>query len=82
MLKNLQMENKIQGLTITEELEPQTHQQFVDDTMLMGMSTVKEAHGIKEGLDTFLEDSGLEINKTKYQVYFFNTPKITKKGIF
>ena len=81
ILKNLQMENKIKGLTITEELEPQTHQQFVDDTMLMGMSTVKEAHGIKEGLDTFMEAIGLEINKTKSQVYFFNTLKIAKRNI-
>ena len=81
MLKNLRMENQIKGLTITKDLEPQTHQRFVDDTMLMGLSTVKEAHGIKEGLDTFLEASGLEINKTKSQVYFFNTPKITRRNI-
>ena len=47
----------------------------------MGTSTVKEARGIKEGMDTFLEASGLEINKTKSQVYFFNTPKITRRNI-
>ena len=49
--------------------------------MLMGPSTIKDAHGLKEGLDTFLEASGLEINKDKSQVYFFNTPKITKRNI-
>ena len=49
--------------------------------MLMGPSTVQEAHGLKEGLDTFLEASGLEINKDKSQVYFFNTLKITNKHI-
>ena len=82
MLKNLRMENKIKGLTLSEELEPQTHQQFVDDTMLMGPSMVQEARGIKEGLDTFMEAIGLEINKTKSQVYFFNTSKIMKKEYF
>ena len=49
--------------------------------MLMGPSMVQEARGIKEGLDTFLESSGLEINKVKSLVYFFNTPKITKRNI-
>ena len=33
--------------------------------MLMGLSMVQEARGIKEGLDTFLEASELEINKVK-----------------
>ena len=57
-------------------MESQTHQQFVDDSILMGTSTVKEARGIKEGMDKFLEASGLEINKTKSQVYFFNIKRM------
>ena len=40
-----------------------------------------EARGIKECLNTFLEASGLEINKEKSQTYFFNTPRITKQNI-
>ena len=39
------------------------------------------AMGIKECLNTFLEASGLEINKEKSQTYFFNTPRITKRNI-
>ena len=81
MLENLRLENKIKGLSIIEELEPQTHQQFVDDTMCMAPSMVHEAQGIKDELDTFLEASGLEINKAKSQVYFFNNPKIMKMNI-
>ena len=81
MLKNLRIDNKIIGLSLNAKLEPQTHQQFVNETMLMGPSTVQETHGIKYGLHTFLEASGLEINKDKSQVYFFNTPKITKMNI-
>ena len=81
MLKNLCLENTIKGISIIEELEPKTHQQFLDDTMPMGPSMVQEARGIKDGLDTFLEASKLEINKVKSQVYFFNPPKIMKRNI-
>ena len=62
-------------------MDPQTHQQFLDDNMLMGPSLVQEDRGIKYSLNTFLEASGLEINKDKSQTYFFNTPKITKRKI-
>ena len=65
MLKNLRNENKINGLSLNVDLEPQTHQQFVDHTMLIWPFIVKEAHGLKLGLDTFLKASGLEINKDK-----------------
>ena len=65
MLKNMRNENMLRGLLLNTELEPQTHQQFVYDTMLMGPSTVQEACSLKEGLYTFLEASGIEINKDK-----------------
>ena len=32
-------------------------------------------------MNTFLEASSLEINKEKYQTYFINTPRITKRSI-
>ena len=62
-------------------MDPQTHQQFLDDNMLMGPSSFHEAMGIKEFLNIFLQSSGLEINKEKSQTYFFNTPKITKRNV-
>ena len=49
--------------------------------MLFGQVSVLEARRIKWGLTTFLEASGLEINNDKSQVYFFNTPIITKRNI-
>ena len=49
--------------------------------MLMGLSSVHEARGIKECLNTFLEANSLEINKEKSQTYFLNTPRITKRNI-
>ena len=40
MLKDMHIEDQMRGLNLSEELEPKTLQQFVDDTMLMGPSTV------------------------------------------
>jgi len=49
------------------------HQQFVDDTMLMGTPIVQEAHTISKVLKTFSKASGMEINLTKSKLFFFNT---------
>ena len=65
LIKSRRVENKIYGLSLIEGMDPQTHQQFVDDNMLMGPSSVHESRGIKDCLNTFLEASGLEINKEK-----------------
>ena len=60
---------------------PQAHQQFMDDTMLMGMASVREAKAIKNMMDTFKQASGLEINKGKSQLFFFNTQSKNKRNI-
>ena len=65
MLTAMRETNQIHGLTLCEGLRPQSHQQFVDDMMLMGPASVAEAWGIKLGLNTFLEASGLEVNNKK-----------------
>ena len=81
MLKAMQRNNQIRGLTLSNGMDLQTHQWFIDDNMLMGPSSVQEARGIKKGLDTFLEANGVEINKEKSQVYFCNTLKVTSRNI-
>ena len=45
----------------------------MDDTMLMGYSSVQEAKAFKTSLNTLLLGSGIDINKDKSQIYFFNT---------
>jgi hypothetical protein len=52
---------------------PISHSQFVDDTLMMGSPTVKEAHSFLSILQTFSEASGLDFNKDKSQIFFFNT---------
>ena len=55
----------IHGVKSHEGDPSQTHQQFVDDTMLMGHPLVQEARSFKKSLDLFARASGLEVNPNK-----------------
>ena len=57
------------------------HQQFVDDTLLMGISFAREARAIKTTLETFKRANGLEVNKAKSQIFYFNTSLLNKHNI-
>lgn len=61
------------GIKITSNMEPITHQQFVDDTMLFGSSSHMEAKRIKKILNNYTSISGQEINTMKSNITFFNT---------
>eukprot|EP00253_Pinus_taeda_P033403 PITA_33403 len=71
--KKEQRERRIKGLKLWGSNIPITHQQFVDDIMLFCEATVKEVKGIKRILDTFMEASGMEVNKEKSCTFVFNT---------
>ena len=60
---------------------PQTHQQFVDYTMLMRPPSIQEAPSFKKNLYLFAQASGLAVNPNKSQVFFVNTPPATQKNI-
>ena len=49
--------------------------------MLMGIASVREARAIKKTLGEFKQASGLDINKGKSQLFFFNTKTETKRSI-
>lgn len=51
-----------------------SHQQFIDDTMLMGQAMVFEGKSIKQLLDNYERASGQLINNQKISMFFFNTP--------
>ena len=65
--------NQLKGIKVAHQGPTVTHQQFVDDTMLMGTPTVKEARTFNKVLSTFLDALGMEINLTKSKLFFFNT---------
>eukprot|EP00253_Pinus_taeda_P023451 PITA_23451 len=66
-------EGQIRGLQPIRSCPETTHQQFVDDTMLHGTPTVKEAKAYKNILHLFSKASGMEINFSKSTIFFFNT---------
>lgn len=58
-----------------------SHQQFVDDNMIFGHSSVQEARTLISLLDNFSKSSGALINKVKSQIFFFNTHPTTQRAI-
>lgn len=54
-------------------MDPITHQQFADDTILFGDSSLKEACIIKRALDIFCNASRQQVNWRKSDIFFFNT---------
>jgi hypothetical protein len=64
----------LSGLPLHGLSPPLSHSQFVDDTLLMGSPTVREAVSIQTILQTFSEASVLDCNKDKSLIFFFNTP--------
>eukprot|EP00253_Pinus_taeda_P010996 PITA_10996 len=57
------------------------HQQFVDDNMIFGHSSVQEARALNTLLDNFSKASRDLINKVKSQIFFFNTHPTTQRAI-
>ena len=71
-IKATKEEGRIQGLRLTQDGDTVTHQQFVDDTMLQGTPTVKEAKAFKQILSEFAMAMGIEVSLTKSKIFFFN----------
>lgn len=49
---------QVTRIIITSNLDPITHQQFVDDTMLYGHSDLGEVQDFKKILDSYSKASG------------------------
>jgi hypothetical protein len=79
---HMALENKLlTGLPLHGLSPPISHSQFVDDTLLMGSPTAREANSLKEILQVFSAASGLECNKDKSQIFFFNTPPPPRSSV-
>jgi len=81
LIKGKILAGRLKGLHLHEGSEVQSHQQFVDDTLLMAHSTVQEAKELKPILQQFALASGMEVNPRKSRIYFFNTPHVTQRNI-
>eukprot|EP00253_Pinus_taeda_P035878 PITA_35878 len=80
-IKNSKEVAKIKGLQVSNNGQALTHQQFVDDTMLQGIPTVKEALAYKQILSDFAMASGMEVNLSKSKIFFFNTNIAIQRNI-
>jgi hypothetical protein len=76
-----QENNLLTSLPLQDISPPISHSQFVDGTLLMGSPTAWEGNSLKEILQTFSDASGLECNKDKSQIFFFNTPPSIQRHI-
>jgi len=71
-IKMANVEGRIQGIKLALDGAANTHQQFMDDTMLQGIPTVREAITIKHILNEFSMATGTKVNLNK-SIFFFNT---------
>lgn len=69
------------GLKLYDFVCPSTHEQFVDDTLLMVTTTLKQALSFKAILSEFSEASGTSINMEKSKLFFLNTPLSIQRNI-
>lgn len=72
-IKKLIDQRSIIGLRPSSSLLIYSHQQFVDDTILMGRSTVTEAKTFKRILNLYESASRQVINRAKSSIFFLNT---------
>lgn len=80
-IKQAKAMGKIKDLQLIENGQALTHQQFIDDTMLRGIPTVKEASAYKNIMDGAARASGMEVNLSKSKIFFFNTNIAIQRNI-
>lgn len=80
-IKQAKETGKIKGLQLIENGHALNHQQFVDDTMLQGIPTVKEDSAYKNILDDFSQALGMEFNLSITKIFFFNTNIAIQRNI-
>lgn len=81
LLQHQAASGSLHGLQLHDGMDTQTHQQFVDDTMLMGHPSIQEARAFKNCLNQFAKASGLKVNSLKSHVFFLNILGITQCNI-
>lgn len=80
-LKQKRIESSLKGLKIANSSKLETHQQFIDSTLLYGEANEKEAEIINSTLIDYTKASRQEINSAKSEIFFFNTEEATQKRI-
>lgn len=80
-IKHAKEMGKIKGIQLSENGQALTHQQFVDNTMLQGIPTVKEASAYNQILKEFSMATCMEVNLSKSKIFFLNTNIAIQRNI-
>ena len=80
-IKHAKETSEIKCLKLSENGQALTHQQFLDDTMLQGIPTVKEASAYNQLLKEFSMATGMEVNLSKSKIFFLNTNIAIQRNI-
>eukprot|EP01018_Ginkgo_biloba_P014488 Gb_16744 [translate_table: standard] len=73
MLEDKAGKGLIEGAEVTSGCKRISHAQFVDNTILMGTPTMKNAKAFKDAIELFLLASGGSVNKSKSYIYMLNS---------
>eukprot|EP00253_Pinus_taeda_P032498 PITA_32498 len=66
-IKHAKLVREVKGIQLSEDGQALTHQKFVDDTMLQGIPTVKEALAYKKILRDFAMASAKPLHKSIWE---------------
>jgi hypothetical protein len=80
-IKAMILEGSLKGLPLHNIHPAPSHNQFVDDTLLMNTPTAREATKLNSILSNFTEASSMLLNLDKSNIYFFNTPVIVQNHL-
>ena len=72
---------RISGIMVSKNVPNITHQQFFDDTILLGKNLVKEALTLKIIIKLYMEAFGQKFNELKPEIFFTNTSSFIEQQI-
>jgi len=79
-IKNALLSHQLKGLSV-QNTPANSHQQFVDDTMLFGYPSVQEASRFKALLNDFSEASGTNVDCSKSHIFSFTLPPRSRQRL-
>ena len=68
-IKSVQAENKIKGVKVTKDIENKTHQQFANDTTILGINILNEVEQMQHILETYTKASSQRINAKILEIF-------------
>ena len=75
-MSNMVVKGDFVGLSPSSSTLVFSHQQFVDDSIVMGEASVRNARNIKSALTDHGEATGQSINWHKSVIYFINVNEV------